>query len=187
MKKIVLLSVLTSTLIMAAPLQSTRTINVASEQYSAQLLTSDITLSIALLGGIMKDQDADNWEDIYGAEFSFKCLFSDNIRSQLQLTQFDDNYIQMLQLSMNPHYIFNRGEDVEFGIGPSFGIANAEIGSKDDIVFTYGLGASIRTDFDNNFFIGVEARYEWTSDIEFSEEKDNLNNAKLFAKIGYWF
>jgi len=182
MKKISVISIIASTLIMASPYEASSTVEEIDNTFVLSLPTS-----FALLGGVMQGDGSDMWEQVLGVEFSFKCLMSDDIRSQLQFTQYDDDTITMLQLSMNPHYIFNRGEDMEFGIGPSFGIAQVELGDEKDTIYTYGLGASLRVDYDNNFFIGTEARYEWTKDIELGTKQGNLNNAKILAKVGFWF
>ncbi|HHD78748.1 MAG TPA: hypothetical protein ENK98_03800 [Epsilonproteobacteria bacterium] len=189
MKKTALLSILASTLVFAGgdidpvePVVDTPAFNQVDDG------TSSIPMSFALLGGVMKDEGSNtDWKAFYGAELAFECLLSDSTRSQLQLTNYDHEGLQMLQLSANPHYIFNRGDAVEFGAGPHIGVARAEIGNEDDTVFTYGLGASARADIGNNFFVGAEARYEWTTDAEFSGVKDDLNNAKVFAKLGYSF
>ena len=187
MKKTALLSVLASTLIMAggdiAPVEPmVPTFNEVEDS------VGDIPMGFAVLGGVLRGEgDNTDWNALYGAELTFECLFSSDVRSQLQFTHYDEAGTKMLQLSVNPHYIFNRGDTVEFGFGPHLGAAKVEIGSEDDTVFTYGLGASIRSNISENFFVGAEARYEWTTDAEFSGVEDNQNNAKVFAKIGYSF
>ena len=184
MKKTLLLSALVSTLVFAGgdiePVEPA--VNTSSFE------TAGIPMGLAVLGGAMKGEGSDtDWKGFYGLEFSFECLLSDTTRSQLQLTNYDHDGVKMLQLSANPHYIFNRGDSIEFGAGPHIGVAKVEIGNEDDTVFTYGLGASAVSKITENFFVGVEARYEWTTDAEFGGVKDDLNNAKVFAKIGYSF
>ncbi len=187
MKKTLLLSVLASTLIFAGgdidPVEPmVPTFNEVDNS------TGGIPMSFALLGGVMKGEgDNADWEKMFGAELAFECLFSTDIRSQLQFTHYDVDGVKMLQLSANPHYIFNRGDTVEFGAGPHIGVAKVEIGSEDDTVFTYGLGVSAKADIGANFFVGAEARYEWTTDATFAGVDDDLNNAKVFAKLGYSF
>ncbi len=186
MKKTLLLSVLASTLIFAGG-----DIDPVEPMVETPAVTEDSTgipMGIALLGGAMRGEGDDtDWKGFYGVELSFECLLSDSTRSQLQLTNYDHDGLQMLQLSANPHYIFNRGDAVEFGAGPHIGVARVEIGNEDDTIFTYGVGASLRSDITENFFLGAEARYEWTTDAEFGGIEDDLNNAKVFAKIGYSF
>jgi opacity protein-like surface antigen len=186
MKKTALLSVLASTLIMAGgditPVEPMVETPVIAES------SVGIPMGLALLGGIMRGEgDNSDWNAIHGLELSFECLLSDSTRSQLQFTHYDHDGLEMFQLSVNPHYIFNRGDSVEFGAGPHIGVARVEIANEDDTVFTYGLGASVRTNLTENFFAGAEARYEWTTDATFAGIDDDVNNAKVFAKIGYSF
>ena len=193
MKKITLLSVLTSALIVAGGgnLEEVEPITPSIETLQVNEVsnsTSRIPMSVAYIGGIQKGEGDDlDWEVFNGFEFSFGCLLSESVRSQLQITTYNQNNIAILQVSTNPHYIFNVSEKVALGVGPHLGLAKVEIGTEDDIIFTYGLGASIRTDITEHFFIGAEARYEWTTDATFAGVDDDLNNAKVFAKIGYSF
>ena len=194
MKKTALLSVLASTLIFAggdiAPVEPVQQTTTFDETGST---AGSIPMSFGLLGGVTRgdnegrgDDDAD-WEGFYGAEFAFPCLFSSDVRSQLQVTNYDQDGLKMLQISANPHYVFNRGSAVEFGFGPHLGAAKVEIADEDDTVFTYGLGASLRSDITEHFYVGAEARFEWTTDATFGGIEDDLNNAKVFAKLGYNF
>jgi len=189
MKKIALLSVITSTLIFAGgdiepvePMVQTPTFYQVDEEVAS------MPMGFALLGGVMKGEgDSTDWNPVYGAELSFECLFSSAVRSQLQYTHYDEDGLMMQQLSANPHYIFNPGATIEVGFGPHIGVAKVEIANEDDTIFTYGVGASLRSDITDNFFIGAEARYEWTTDATFGGVDDNLNNAKVFAKLGFSF
>jgi len=187
MKKITLLSILASALIFAGgdidPIEPVIEAPMVEEPMSA-----GIPMGLALLGGVMKGEGDDaEWDPVYGAEYSFECLFSEDVRSQIQFTYYDQNDLKMYQLSANPHYIFNKGDAVEVAAGPHIGVAKAELGSEDDIVFTYGLGVSAKAAVTENVFVGAEARYEWTTDAEFNGIEDDLNNAKIFGKIGYSF
>ena len=183
MKKTGLLLLVASTLIMAGG-DITPEVEIPQEKISV----AGIPTAIALIGGVMQmDGDNSDWNSLYGIELSFACLFFDSVRSQLQITNYDDNGLKMLQVSANPHYLFDLSSSTTFGIGPSLGVAKVDIGNEDDTIFTYGVGASLRTDISEHFFVGAEARYEWTTDAEFSGIEDNLNNTKVFAKIGYQF
>jgi len=190
MKKITLLSVLASTLIFAGgditPVVEPMVPTPSFEEVDTG--STGIPMGIALLGGVMlTDEDDAEWNPIYGAEFSFKCLLSDSVRSQVQFTNYDEDNLKMMQLSLNPHYIFNQGSTVEFGVGPHVGIAQVEVGSEDDIIYTYGAGASVTANLTEHFFLGAEARYEWTTETTFANVDTNFNNAKVFGKIGYSF
>jgi len=186
MKKTALLSVLASTLIMAGgditpvePMVETPMIVDESSSFNPAL---------ALIGGVMRGEgDNNDWKSFYGAEFSFDCLISDAIRQQIQITNYDHDGIQMLQANIIPHYMIDIAEGTQIGFGPTFGVAKVDIGSEDDTVFTYGVGASVRQDLGENFFVGAEAKYEWTTDATLGGVDDDFNNAKVFAKIGYQF
>ncbi len=185
MKKIVLLSIAATTFMMAGgdidPVEPMVETPMVEE-------SSSFNPALALIGGVMRGEgDNNDWKGFYGAEFSFDCLISDAVRQQIQITNYDHDGLQMLQANINPHYMFDIAEGTKFGVGPTLGVARVEIGNEDDTVFTYGVGASLRQDITENFFVGAEAKYEWTTDAEFGGVEDNLNNAKVFAKIGYQF
>ena len=174
MKKTVLVTLLTSTLMMA------------------QGTLFDFppkSMGIALLGGVMEGEDSNKIESdgIYGVELSFPCLVNNHVRSQLQVVSYDNNGVEMLQVSVNPHYLIDLQKGVTLGVGPTLGATEVTVGDEDDTIFTYGVGASLRADLPYNFFIGTEAHYDWTTDAELGTVKDNFDNLKVFAKVGYSF
>lgn len=186
MKKIIFASVVASTLLLA------ETNTVSTEPYVAPppgtLVTEGGPVSVALLGGMMKHQeDGYDWEFIYGAELSFPCFLSSDFRSQLQILLYDDSHTEVWQISANPHYMFEVSEDTQVGIGPSIGVAHFEIAAKNDYIFTFGIGASVRHDIDKDFFVGAEARYEWPTKADLAGVEYNTNNAKFFFKLGMNF
>ena len=192
MKKTLLLTLIASTFIFAngetKPVSSTISPTTLNEEGD---VISSIPMTIGLLGGILQGEgENDEWENMFGAEFAFECLFSSNVRSQVQYTYYDVDGLTMQQISTNPHFVFyfeNFGESVEFGVGPHLGITQIEKGNDDDIVFTYGIGTSVRMDIANNIFVGAEVRYEWTTDATLGNKDESYDNAKVFAKIGYTF
>jgi len=186
MKKIVLISALASTCMMAGG--DIIHVEPVVETPMAVEETSSFNPALALIGGVMKvEGDNNDWKSFYGAEFSFDCLLSDAIRQQIQITNYDHDGLKMLQANINPHYMFDIAEGTKIGVGPTLGVARVELGNEKDTVFTYGVGASIRQNITENVFVGAEAKYEWTTDATFGGVDDNLNNAKVFAKIGYQF
>ena len=186
MKKTILLLVLLSTFIFAGgdiepmePIIDTPII----EESSAFIPTG-----IAVLGGAMKIKGYPNdWKGFYGVELSFPCLVSDSVISQIQITNYDNNDLKVSQINANPHYVFNLSQSSFIGVGPSIGVARLEKGNETDTVFTYGVGVSVRTNITDSFFIGAEARYELSAETDLSGFKDDLTNAKVFAKLGYSF
>lgn len=192
MKKLLLLSALTSSLIFASgsvsSLTSVNPTNTLNEQGD---FISPIPVSFGLLGGLLQgDAEESEWQNIFGAEIAFECLFSSDIRSQLQYLYYDVDGTTMQQLSANPHFTFyfdDLGDSVEFGAGPHVGVTQIKIGDEDDIIVTYGAGLSIRTDITEHIFIGAEARYEWTTNATLNNTETSFNNTKVFAKLGYNF
>ncbi len=188
MKKTLLLSVIASTLMMAggdiAPVEPM----VETPDVQAEAPSRNFAPAIALIGGAMDiDNSNSDWKGFYGAELSFNCLLSDAIRQQIQITNYDNDGIQMLQANINPHYMFDIAEGTKAGVGPTLGVAKVEVGNDDDTIFTYGVGASIRTDLTENIFAGAEAKYEWTTDATIAGVDTDFDNAKVFAKLGYQF
>jgi opacity protein-like surface antigen len=187
MKKTLLLSVIASTLMIAGgdiapvePMVETPDVEVAPAK--------DYAPALALIGGAMKfDQSGSDWKGFYGAEFSFTCLLSDQIRQQIQITNYDNDGVQMFQANINPHYMIDIAEGTQVGFGPTLGVARVEVGNDDDTIFTYGVGASVRKDITENVFVGAEAKYEWTTDATIAGVDTDFNNAKVFAKLGYQF
>lgn len=190
MKKTILASLLASSLVMAE--QGNITVEPYVEPEKVEEVTP-IPVSVALLGGMMKfaadshDGHEYDAEFIFGAELSFPCFLSSDFRSQLQVLMYDDGFTETWQISANPHYIFKVSEDTQIGVGPSLGIAHFEIDAKNDYIFTFGVGASVRHDIDEKFFVGAEARYEWPAKAEIDGMEYDTNNFKIFAKIGMNF
>ncbi len=187
MKKTLLLSVIASTFMMAggdiAPVEP-----VVETPAVQEAPSTDFAPAIAIIGGVMDiDHTESDWKGFYGAELSFNCLFSDKIRQQIQITNYDNDGIQMLQANINPHYMIDIAEGTQIGFGPTLGIAKVEIGNEDDTIFTYGVGASVRKNITQNFFVGAEAKYEWTTDATLNGVDEYFDNAKVFAKVGYQF
>jgi opacity protein-like surface antigen len=187
MKKTLLLSVIASTLMIAggdiAPVEPV----VETPDVEAAPVT-DYAPALALIGGAMKfDKSGSDWKGFYGAELSFTCLLSNQVRQQIQVTNYDNDGIQMLQANINPHYMIDIAEGTQVGFGPTLGVARVEVGNDDDTIFTYGVGTSIRKNLTENVFVGAEAKYEWTTDVTIAGVDTDFNNAKVFAKLGYQF
>jgi len=178
MKKIILTSLLTTTLLLAEG----GFLPVSKPDYKANV-------GIAGLGGLLKGTDGDSdYESFFGLEISLDCpllkLSSGNIRQQINLTQYNHDNLKIQELNLNPHYIIPVSNTTSFGFGPSFGIAKIDIGSDDDTAFTYGLGTSVRTDLGNGLFVGGEFRYTLTSDASLEGIDDDIDNTKFMIKIG---
>lgn len=144
--------------------------------------------AVALTGGFNKLTDADDTQSIYGVEVSLNCPLlsppTDTIRQRLSITNYDYDGLSILSVSLNPHHMFQVADTTTIGFGPSLGVSTVDVGDEDDVVFTYGLGASLRSDISDRLFVGVEARYELTQE---SDIVDDLDNTKVLVKLGYQF
>ena len=175
MKKTILLSLMASSLMMAQ---------------NNTILDSEFTFdpSIAILAGAMKnDNNNADWKTLSGIELGFNCLATDTIRQQVQLTNFKDNNLKVLQVNINPHYIVALNDTIKFGFGPTLGFATIDNGVDTDTVFTYGMGTNLSLNVNENIFLGTEIKYEFTQDASLSGVNNDIDNMKVFAKIGYQF
>jgi len=184
MKKIILLSFLTSVTLFADTLVSPYADPVDIPLVNNLLL--GIPMGVALLGGEKSDIASKEWETLYGLEFSFECLFSKQIISQIQLTHYDMDDLSVFDISTNPHYLFYISESMALGVGPSLGVQRLATDHKNDLIFSYGAGASLRVNISDDFFVGLESHYIWTSETKFKDVYDE-KHIHSFAKLGYQF
>ena len=121
---------------------------------------SDFALALTGAFNNIKDvKDADESDDakvIYGVEASFSCPLlsppTNTIRQQLNITNYSDAGLDIFNVSINPHYMVEVTPSTMIGAGPSIGFSSIEFDDEKDTVFTYGLGASLRSDINKNFF-----------------------------------
>jgi len=150
----------------------------------------DSDFALALTGAFNNIKDADDAKAIYGVEASFSCPLlsppTNTIRQQLNITNYSDDGLDIFNVSINPHYMIEVAPSTTIGAGPSIGFSNIEFDDEKDTVFTYGLGASLRSDINKNFFLGAEVRYELVQETDFHNDLD-LDNTKIMIKLGYQF
>lgn len=174
MKKLLLTTVLASTLAMA----------------NSSILDNEFKIapSVALIGGAMDTTNVSNsdFKGFYGVEVGFNCLVSDTIRQQLQITNYENDDLKILQVNLNPHYLVDLSKSTTLGMGPTFGLAKVENLNDSDTVFTYGLGMNLKMDFDN-VFVALETKYELTQDAELTNIEQDVDNLKVLLKLGYTF
>lgn len=148
--------------------------------------------SLALMGGSQSfDWDEADSDTVYGVELAMNCgLYAPErgrIRQQISLTQYDDGGLETIHLELNPHYLFIDNGKLTMGAGPGVGWVQSDIeGGGDDDVFAVQAGASVGYDF-RPLFIGVEARYQWTTEADFGAVEENLSNSRVMAKVGINF
>jgi hypothetical protein len=46
-------------------------------------------------------------------------------------------------------------------------------------------GVSLHYNMSNRLFLGAEARYQWTRELD--DSNDDLKNTRIFGKLGYRF
>jgi hypothetical protein len=146
--------------------------------------------AVAIVGGQHDFKDGEN-ETTKGIEVSIDCPLlkppHHTIRQQISYTETDEKGVETKSFELNPHHMFNMGNNIQVGVGPSLGFTNIDNGADDDTVFTYGLGASARYNISQKLFVGVEARHIWSEDAEISGIESDIENTRVLAKIGYQF
>ena len=178
MKKTILLSLMASSLMMAQ---------------NNTILDSNFKLepSIALLGGLESIHGELNQHAVYGVELGFNCLAASAVRQQIQVTNYKNNDLKILQVTINPYYYVpintTLNDTVKIGFGPTVGLTKIDNGTDSDTLLTYGLGTNLTVDVDTNYFLGAEVKYELTKDTTLTGFADDANNLKVFAKAGYRF
>ena len=145
---------------------------------------------VALIGGYIKHEEGDA-SAVYGVEFSLACpafqLPSLDIKQQISLVRETDGDFEAITLEFNPHVMFDVSKNFQLGVGPSLGVVFAKE-VESDVAYAVGAGVSANYNFTNGMFVGAEARYQWTSDVELVAGANfDLNNARAVLKVGMHF
>ena len=150
-----------------------------------------LTPGVSLVGGIGAFDKSDTTTTMYGVELSLACpalqLSSLDIKQQISIVYQSKEGLDTTHIEFNPHVMFDLSKDIQFGAGPGFGVilANAE---KSDTVFGLNAGVSLNYDVTPSMFMGLEARYQWTTDAEVvSGVEVNLDNYRTLLKVGMHF
>jgi len=144
--------------------------------------------TVALLGGQLDpDLAGADADTLLGVELSLNCPLiqppSNRIRQQLSLTRFDDQGVEITSLELNPHYLMPLGNGLELGFGPGFGVMNVDAAGSSETLFGLQAGASLHYRRDG-FFVGAEARYQWTTEEDFGAGDTDIDNSRLLLKVG---
>ncbi|RUM62045.1 MAG: hypothetical protein DSZ03_07450, partial [Sulfurimonas sp.] len=125
--------------------------------------------AVALLGGYGEMEKAYDGDYMYGLEFSLACpalqLEHYDIRQQISLVHQSKHGLRMTSLEFNPHILFDLDENMQLGVGPGFGVIFTDADAT-DIIGGINIGASVNYDIDAVYFVGAEARYQWTTDAD---------------------
>ncbi len=147
--------------------------------------------AVAVLGGYGEVEKAYGGDYMYGIEFSLACpalqLASNDIRQQISLVHQSDHGLRMTSLEFNPHLLFHLDEKIQLGVGPGFGVIFTDA-DETDVVFGVNVGASLTYAVDASYFVGAEARYQWTTDAELAKGvEQSLDNYRTLLKVGMHF
>lgn len=150
---------------------------------------------LSVIGGVQNTKHFDASAPLYGIEFSMECPLiqtgKSHIRQQLSLIRQDGKDYKSLSVEVNPQYKIIARSSFELGAGPVAGFIFTTIRDNNKPVFNYGLGTGVVYYF-KKIFIGFESRYTMTKEILFDDtdkepgypESGNLNNLRIFLKIG---
>lgn len=186
MKKTITLSSLAlvlSTIATSSLASGTELLPVLNQGYEADF-------AIAVLGGQTDFDQASSSSSAKGIEVSFNCpllkLENNVIRQQISYIKTDSNGVETQSFEANPHRMFKLADNISVGAGPSLGVSTIKTAGQKDSVFTYGLGASARYDLGNQMFLGAEAVYAKSKDVDITGI-DDIDNTRVMGKIGFKF
>jgi opacity protein-like surface antigen len=156
---------------------------VAGDDYQAEP-------ALSLVGGSMSPEaDGMDADTVAGLEFSLNCPLlkapKGVIRQQISLVRYDDAGAEISTVELNPHYLIDINKDFSVGFGPGIGYAMLDAAGVDEGAFSLQLGASLHYDLSDSLFLGAEARYQWTQDLD--DTNEDLNNSRVLAKFGLKF
>ena len=166
-----------------------------SAQDSSSKKEFKLLAGLSVIGGVQNTRHFDPWAPLYGIEFSMECPLiqtgKSHIRQQFSLIRQDGKDYESTTVEVNPQYKIISMSTFELGVGPVAGFIFTSIRDNNKPVFTYGLGTGAVYYF-KKIFLGIESRYTMTKNILFDDidkepgypESGNLNNMRLFLKIG---
>ncbi|WP_026300761.1 outer membrane beta-barrel protein [Thioalkalivibrio sp. ALE23] len=148
--------------------------------------------SFAVMGGGLWTTDSDLRDDpAYGLEIGSDCLLfqPDNgvLRHRLSVTEFDDGPLRMTSTELNTHWEFEVADSVTMGFGPGLGYVNTKLDGDRNGLWAGQFGGSVQYDVDDTLFVGMEARYQITESDRFAGSREDMDNMRVMAKVGFNF
>lgn len=148
--------------------------------------------TVAIMGGYGKYSDANNGTAMYGVELGFACpvfqIKDLEINQVLSLVHSDEDGVKTNTLEMNPRIMFAINNKTKFGFGPGLGVIFAKSNGVSDEIFGINFGASLNYQISSDMFIGIESRYQWAGDAQFSAgTKTDMSNSRTLLKVGTSF
>ncbi len=142
-----------------------------------------------MFGMLDPDVDGADSDAITGIELSLNCPLlqppTNRIRQQISYTSYDKDGLEIDSFELNPHYVIETSPGLELGFGPGIGYVSAKSAGFDDSVFAFQLGASAHYTAMGPLFLGAEARYQMTGDLDGTN--DGIDNFRFAVKVGYAF
>ncbi|MCK9373640.1 MAG: outer membrane beta-barrel protein [Sulfuricurvum sp.] len=126
-----------------------------------------------------------------GAEITFDCpVFTlpwDNLRQQIMVNQFNGNGINLTSIELNPYYIIDLGNGLDWGFGPGWGVIFSDT-YKRDVAFSVQAGTGLQYSIDHKYYAGADMRWQWTQAIDIAPGvTETLDNYRAQVKVGYRF
>lgn len=154
-----------------------------SDNYQPEMTVS------ALFGQLDPAPSGADSDSVIGVELSLNCPMvqppEGTIRQQLSIGRYDENGLELTTIEINPHYLVALDDKLAIGFGPGLGYLRADAPGVDDSVFALQAGVSLHYNVDARLFLGAEARYQWTQELD--DSNDDMNNSRIVAKVGYRF
>lgn len=147
----------------------------------------------AVLGVIDFDKDSLSTGANYGVELSFDCpVFTlpgkHAIRQQLTLSHYDKSNFAVTIIEMNPRYFFQLNNRLHLGVGPGIAGVHGDPDNGDSRwALAFNVGADLKYYTENDIVLGLDVRWQWTAEKDFGSGKEDLDNMRVLAKVGYRF
>ena len=112
---------------------------------------------------------------------------SGTIRQQFWLGRYEDNGVELQGLEINPRYFVDLGSGLSVGAGPGFGYLQGDSDFAESVdMFTLQAGADLHYRY-GRLFLGIGARYLWSTDKTLGPGQEGADNAVVVGKIGINF
>ncbi|WP_018937999.1 MULTISPECIES: hypothetical protein [unclassified Thioalkalivibrio] len=148
--------------------------------------------SVALLGGVVAPDLSDASSDAaYGVEIGANCqLFQPAtgvLRHHFSVSRYSDDPLKMTSAEINSHWMFEPNERLSLGFGPGIGYVRAELDDETNGLWAAQVGGSLKYQLDRQWFLGLEARYQFTENDRFDGRRADADNMRVMGKVGMQF
>ncbi|ADC71034.1 hypothetical protein TK90_0519 [Thioalkalivibrio sp. K90mix] len=146
-----------------------------------------------MLGSVSPDASGTSTDWGYGIELGANCQLlqprTGVLRHQLSVSRYSESPLRMTSTELNTHWMFETAPNLELGFGPGLGYVRAELGDDTNGLWAAQFGGSLKYTMDNNMFLGVEARYQFTESDRFrsGRGREDVDNLRVMAKLGVHF